>query len=508
MIKKLYIIINLFLVLGSLGFAQTTYYSQNGGNVTKTSQNYTSSITDTSGVLVTNSGVFTLSNSTITTTGNSSSTNNSSQYGLNAGVYAKSNGKITMTDCSVSTTGSGANGLFATGSGSIITMTNGTIKATGGNAHGIDVTYTGTITLTNVNSSTTGGSSSDIATDFGGGTVTVNGGTHTCSGSKSAGIYSTGLITVNDAAVTSTGDNGSVIDADGIIVINNTKLTGSKNGLKIHNTVGQMTLIANFTINGGSMTANGGDGFYISTAKGIVNIKNSAVITTSTGNIVNALTSANLTFTVDGTKLTGNLIADSSSTLTASFKNNSSLSGIINSAALTLDATSSWNVTGTSYLSTFSDASGISGTSITNITGNGYNVYYNSNLSGNSSLGGKTYSLLKGGVLTPKTTTVVKEVTANIPADWKLDQNYPNPFNPATNFSFTLPQASNVTLKIYDIFGREVITLINDYYPAGSHSFSWNAGSISSGTYFYRLQAASKENNTVFSDSKKLLLMK
>jgi hypothetical protein len=99
--------------------------------------------------------------------------------------------------------------------------------------------------------------------------------------------------------------------------------------------------------------------------------------------------------------VTGNLLT-ASSTIAATLQNSSSLTGSINSAAVTLDATSMWTVTANSVLTTLSDASGISGTSVANIYGNGHTVYYDSSLSGNSYLGGLTYTLNGGGYLQPK----------------------------------------------------------------------------------------------------------
>src|ERR1039457_5295591 len=93
--KRSVIIISLFLALFK-GFGQTYYY-QSGGNITLTGKSYSSSITDTSGVLVTSSGIFNLSNSSVSTTGNSSNTGNSSQYGTNAGVLASLAAAITFT---------------------------------------------------------------------------------------------------------------------------------------------------------------------------------------------------------------------------------------------------------------------------------------------------------------------------------------------------------------------------------------------------------------------------
>jgi hypothetical protein len=83
-----------------------------------------------------------------------------------------------------------------------------------------------------------------------------------------------------------------------------------------------------------------------------------------------------------------------------------------------------------------------------------------------------------------------------------LSQNYPNPFNPATTITYKLPAAGWVTLKVYDILGREVQTLVNNRQVAGSHSVAFNASRLTSGTYFYRLQAGSS------TETRKLVLLK
>jgi hypothetical protein len=73
--------------------------------------------------------------------------------------------------------------------------------------------------------------------------------------------------------------------------------------------------------------------------------------------------------------------------------------------------------------------------------------------------------------------------------DFRLLQNYPNPFNPMTSFSFTIPRRSFVSLKIYDIFGREVATVVNEARNAGAYEAQWDASNMASGVYFYRLTA-------------------
>jgi predicted acyl esterase len=90
----------------------------------------------------------------------------------------------------------------------------------------------------------------------------------------------------------------------------------------------------------------------------------------------------------------------------------------------------------------------------------------------------------------------------NTPYEYILMQNYPNPFNPATTINFSLAAAGKVELKVYDILGREIMTLVNDFKDAGSHSVFFNAANLSSGVYFYRISSGS------FNDVKKMVLVK
>jgi hypothetical protein len=98
--------------------------------------------------------------------------------------------------------------------------------------------------------------------------------------------------------------------------------------------------------------------------------------------------------------------------------------------------------------------------------------------------------------------TVVTEQGTAMPKMFALEQNFPNPFNPATTISFSLPSKSFVTLKIFDLIGREVATLISEELSAGSYTKQWNAENYPSGVYFYRLQSGT------YSDTKKLVLLR
>jgi uncharacterized lipoprotein YddW (UPF0748 family) len=81
------------------------------------------------------------------------------------------------------------------------------------------------------------------------------------------------------------------------------------------------------------------------------------------------------------------------------------------------------------------------------------------------------------------------DVEQQIPSSYELSQNYPNPFNPTTTIRFAIPQSGHITLRVYDLIGREVLELANDNLPAGRHSVVFNGNNLSSGVYIYMLQA-------------------
>ncbi|MCF8241750.1 MAG: choice-of-anchor D domain-containing protein [Melioribacteraceae bacterium] len=94
-----------------------------------------------------------------------------------------------------------------------------------------------------------------------------------------------------------------------------------------------------------------------------------------------------------------------------------------------------------------------------------------------------------------------------VPKEYGLSQNYPNPFNPSTTISFGLPTDAKVTLKLFDILGQEVVSLVGAEYKAGTYRIKFNASNLSSGVYLYQIRAEGF-NGTSFVDTKKLILMK
>jgi hypothetical protein len=98
--------------------------------------------------------------------------------------------------------------------------------------------------------------------------------------------------------------------------------------------------------------------------------------------------------------------------------------------------------------------------------------------------------------------TGLKNEPGLIPIVWKLEQNFPNPFNPSTTINYQISKPGLVTLKIYDILGREIATLINENKVAGFYEINFDASKLASGIYIYQL----KSNN--FVSSKKMILLK
>ena len=126
----------------------------------------------------------------------------------------------------------------------------------------------------------------------------------------------------------------------------------------------------------------------------------------------------------------------------------------------------------------------------------------------NSALAGKYYYRLKqvdldGSFHYSKTV----EVDLGIPKQFSVDQNYPNPFNPATTIRFALPMNAKVNIKLYNTLGQEVANILNSDLGAGVHETTFNASNLSSGVYFYKLEAHGVDGSN-FISTKRMLLMK
>ncbi|RPI18573.1 MAG: T9SS C-terminal target domain-containing protein [Ignavibacteriae bacterium] len=107
------------------------------------------------------------------------------------------------------------------------------------------------------------------------------------------------------------------------------------------------------------------------------------------------------------------------------------------------------------------------------------------------------YQIYKSGIIG------VNEISSKVPANFSLEQNYPNPFNPTTKIRFNVSKTSDITLKVFDITGQLVATLINnEKITPGTKEIEFNASNLASGVYFYKI------NSGDFSDTKKMILVK
>jgi len=96
----------------------------------------------------------------------------------------------------------------------------------------------------------------------------------------------------------------------------------------------------------------------------------------------------------------------------------------------------------------------------------------------------------------------IKQISGIIPDKYSLSQNYPNPFNPSTTIKFSIPRAGHVNITVFDVLGREIDKIVNEFLNAGTYSVKWDASNLPSGIYFYRLESGG------FITTKKMILLK
>jgi hypothetical protein len=106
------------------------------------------------------------------------------------------------------------------------------------------------------------------------------------------------------------------------------------------------------------------------------------------------------------------------------------------------------------------------------------------------------------------TTVAVGEFQLQPPAQFVLEQNYPNPFNPTTTIRFEVCASGFASIKVFNLLGEEVATLVNNEMRAGKYAISFDGGNLSSGVYLCRLLSLPKDGQTHFSDTKKLILIR
>ena len=388
-----------------------------GQTQTIDSQTLSSTNADENTLLVTNSGTATVTNSTLTKSGDTSSADNSNFTGQNAVLCAQTGSTVKISDSKLTSDSEGSNAIFATGDNAKITADSITINTSGDSSRGLDATYGGTIDASNVSITTTGAHCAPIATDRGGGTVTVNKGILSAAGDGSPCIYSTGDITVSNVTGTATGSQCLCVEGKNSVTITKCDLTGAgANGVMLYQSTSGDADEGTALLSADSCsltTTSDGPMFYITNTQAEIDLTNtvlnfgSGTLISCSGNDTNNWGTAGsnggtLTVKASAQTLKGDIACDAISSVALALSDSSSLTGAVDSAntgdcSVTLDSTSSWTLTGDSYVTSLTD----SDTSCKNITSNGHTIYYDSANEANSWLNGQTITLSDGGTIAP-----------------------------------------------------------------------------------------------------------
>jgi hypothetical protein len=294
----------------------------------------------------------------------------------------------------------------------LITLANVKIYTSGVSSFGLGATAKGLIQADSIDISTAGDNSPAAMADRVNGTILVRGGVLKTAGKYSPGIYSAGNMIINDAIVNAAAAEAAQLEGRNSLTLNNTTLTGNKGVLLFQDYTGSLEAgVGSFTMNGGTLTAESGPSFYVTNIEGKIELTDAAIAANSKRLLEVAAgkwgtkkaNGGKLDFTAIRENLAGSIFCDNISTLTINLKDHTTLTGTINdvrtagSVNLILDNTSTWKVTGNSYLSSLTNAD----TTLCNIDDNGFSVYYDASLPANKWLQGKTYTLKDGGKLIP-----------------------------------------------------------------------------------------------------------
>ena len=335
-------------------------------------------------------GTSTLTNPTVTKSGDSDG-DNADFYGTNAAILTYNGATLNITGGNITTNGSHANAVFAYSTG-IINISNTQINTTGNNSGGVMVTGGGTLNATNLTIKTTGNSSAAIRSDRGGGNLTVTKGTYETDGVGSPAIYSTANITVNNANLVSTKSEGVVVEGANSVTLNKVNLTDANNTLNGNSETYKNIFLyqsmsgdaesgtSSFNSKNSSIITNKGDTIFVTNTTANITLENNT-ITNNDGDFLRIQTGkwgttgsngGNVTLKMTNQKVEGNIIVDKISTLNLALSNNSVLTGTINNTneankiEVTLSKNSTISLTGDSYIS-----------SLTNEVSDNSNIYLN-----------------------------------------------------------------------------------------------------------------------------------
>ena len=380
----------------------------------ETNQTYASTTADESALLISTDEAVTVNNPTVTKTGDSNGGDNCNFYGLNAAVMVKDGSVTTITGGTITTDADGANGVFcyggngasngAGGDGTTVIISDTAITTTGSGSGGIMTTGGGVTYANNLTVETSGGSSAPIRTDRGGGTVEVDGGTYTSNGLGSPAIYSTADITVKNATLISNLSEGVCIEGMNSITLENCDMTANNTAMNGKATFLDTIMIyqsmsgdadsgtSAFTMTGGSLTSLSGHMFHVTNTHAVITLNGVKLINEGSDVLLSVCSdgwngaSNTAELAAVNQKLSGMILVGSDSSLTLTLRDGSSFEGTVSgeitnakgdtvsteigTVSVILDSTSTWTLTGDTYITAFEGQ-------MENVETNGYTLYVN-----------------------------------------------------------------------------------------------------------------------------------
>ena len=384
------------------------------GAAEQAEQTYASETADESALIINTGDAVTITNPTVTKTGDSDGGDNCNFYGLNAGVLVMGGSTTTITGGLIETSASGANGVFsyggnggrngAEGDGTTVVISDTIITTTGDGSGGIMTTGGGKTEASNLTITTSGRSSAAIRTDRGGGTVTVDGGTYTTNGLGSPAIYSTADITVKNATLVSNLSEGVCIEGMNSITLKTCDMTANNtrcnSNAQFHDTIMIYQSMSgdadsgtsSFTMTGGSLTSLNGHMFHVTNTHAVITLKGVELNNEGSDILLSVCDDGwngaeNIAeLNADGQALEGAILVGDNSTLKLTLTNGSTFEGYINgeienangetvstetgTVEVSLDETSTWTLKADTYITSFEG-------NTDNVTGNGYTLYVN-----------------------------------------------------------------------------------------------------------------------------------
>ena len=353
-------------------------------------ESMTNTTADQTAFIGKNKAVVNIENSVFDKTGNTTSDDNSNFRGQNAVVLSIDGSQINIKGSNITSNSKGSNAVFATGENSVINVENTNIHTKSDSSRGLDATYKGTVNGKNLTITTEGAHSATLATDRGEGTITAEAAKLTTSGEGSPVIYSTGNIMVNNVNGIANNSEVGVVEGKNSITLTNSNVTGYKdNGFMLYQSFSgdAESGIARLKAENNTLTTHATGAFlYVNNTTAEVDLSNNAISMPNTSTLVKAAADSrwgktgenggHLTLRTSNQELSGNIMADSISTIALDMTNGSSLVGAVNTdntakeVTVKLSKDSNWILTGDSYVKSLSNED----TTGSNIQLNGYKL--------------------------------------------------------------------------------------------------------------------------------------